>query len=474
MQGEYEKYQRNGSYNIERFYLALESISKAHFADGTMQDGNIFMFPTSNGGQIKFKFYKDITEIYQYTRDSGEEIPLLTKRDYLDTNTYKTAQAVALKTMGTSLKVTSDHIGEQFPGRMIEALQALTPGAIISFTNGKSYVCTKRPASNIIELLQTYSGDVRNLTLEALRNPQKVIINTYDDIQLQKFYRDNQKKLTQRIELNVSFTNKAKEFVDLIERNVEINKPHRIAMGNVTLIAKKNKDNSVIWFDGKGERVEKKSIILLNGILNSGINERNYIRKNPTNMDIANDVNFEKNMENLSRGRKFELMYRKMMEYVKENKTNLAIETFQYEKNGDDFTPARIVFAERDGLVKAVKITYKDNDFSKEEDKLTELSESDFIKMCEQLYCGNHKVLATRTEEMILSKIKKPKEELTYEERKQMNEYVEEILKDNVKIIGTEIKAPDKSNIIALVQEYIKGNNPKEISVNKAIEDLER
>ncbi len=472
MQGEYEKYQRNGSYNIEQFYLALEKISKEHFSNGTMKDGDTFKFALSNGTLLAFTFNKDFTEISQIGINQNV-LPLLRRSNLITSDKYKIQQSTVLSTIGVSLHATNDHIGEKFPEKLEKALKALTPGAIISFTDGRSYVCTGRPASNIIDLKQAYSGKIENLSLEALSS-QKISLNTYDDIQLQRFYRDNQKKMTQRMEFNVSFTNKAKEFVELIERNVKYNEPHRIQMGNVTLMAKKNKDGSVIWFDGKGDRVSRDNVILLNGILNCGINERNYIRKNPTNMDIANDVNFEKMIENLSMGRKFEQIYNAMIAYVEKNQTNLAIESYQYEKNGEDLTPARIVFAERDGLVKAVKITYKDNDFAKEEDKITELSEKDFVRMCEQIYTANHNVLATRTEEYILNKLNRAKDSLSTEEREQLDGYINDMLKNRVKTIQTDIPDSQKVDVVSMVQGYMHENNLNELSANKIIEDFER
>ena len=434
MDGYYRQEHLKMSNDMVGFYIGLKHISKKYLESGEMKSGDIFRFHLTNGAGLEYRFYKNATEILAGDINFQNQDYILSKEDSWKKE-YGKLQGYTI-----ALKNTDHLIGERFPESLRNVFLSMQPGQIISFTDGRTYVCTKNENFRA-SLKEAFDGNIDNIKLNKLKDRETNEINYMNYAELQQFYNLNNKYLTERVEYCYSTIDDALLSLKIFEANIKPRETLVLKLGDVELHAKGTSDGKVSWYDKEGDLQKRSDVAVLFGLLNNSIHKREYIRESYNDLiKLSDDAQFEKNMESLSSCGNYYDMYEKMLQYVTENKNSLSVETKLYDKN-NYYKATKIVFAEKDGIAQAFKCIYKDNNFKNEMESVKPLDAKEFAEICKTMYDNNHNIIKTRTEEKLIK------------DYNLVKEYMSETQKDIIS--KTAEKAADKESV-ALTPEEIK------------------
>lgn len=489
MKAYYDKARRTCSYNIEHMFLAFDKIAQEAFKTGDMKEGDSFTVSITDGSHYKFKFLKDMPEIYGINSlNFLDKTPILAYNDKDTAEQYREKLSLVLKTIGTTLHISNQCFGERFPEKLRSGLMQLKPGMVISFNNGPKYVCINKKDDIKITLQCVYKGSLKDISYNDIkRNANAVELDLSSPKEMQKFFENNTKDLTQRMEMSVSFLSDAEDIINNIEQQVlQHNNPFKIFLGITEVTAKPSKTgDECIWFDSDMNRITKDDVVLLRALMDCSPYERNYIHKElQTDITKTSDSVFEQSLENLTIQHKYKEMYNKAIDYVKNNHHDLMIEMLHFNKEGNDFIPTGVYFAVEDDVAKAFKVTYKDNNFNKDEEKIEELSQNEFEKICEQIYHDKFEMIHTRTEELSLAAILKAAEEqnMNIEQdtvlensdfKTAVREAAVKAIRSNPQLIKANPANVNTKDLASLIHDFMKKEKTSPIAAKKIIDDLD-
>lgn len=482
----YNQAKRAGSYDIERMFLTYDKIAQKALADKTMKNGSSFTVPVTDGTHYRFKFKKEMTEIYVIDAlNYLKRTPVLEMRSKETMDQYRSRLTTALKTIGVTMKAQHNCFGERFPEKLQAQMMEVTPGMVVSFTNGPKYVCTNKQGSNL-SFRHVYSGSLRDLTIAEYKSQvNTVVVDIASNRDMQKFFLSNCKDLTQRMEMSVSFLSDAKKSVDNIEQRVlETKTPINICMGIANLIVKPSRNEEKCnWFDINLNKIEKEDVITLRALMDCSPYERNYVyKKLPDDADYVRDAALEQQLENLTVQKKYDEIYSEIMEYVAKSGKDLVVEMLHFNKQNDNFIPTCVYFAAENGKAKALKATFVNNNFANDEEKISELTMAEFQVICDQIYHDKFLTIHTRTEELalmaVLENSKNNEKQMDKEEIKsnkgfkaQVDKITENRMGENPSIIN--IKTSDVNGLSGLVHEFLKNQNERDIVAKDIIDDFD-
>lgn len=376
MKGTYIQACDSFSYDITRLYLRLEQVFDKYYKKGLAQEGEEFYIPMPLFVTLRLKFYEGATEIYadNVTATNISEGPILSKEDSAKKE-YST-----LKHWGQLLHYQNMAIGEPCPRELEQALSNMKPGMIVSFTEGRSYICKKNDKFQLV-LNRIFDGDIKNIDITKFCEQKEINLSKANPAEFQNFYQRNRKLLSHTTEFSYTFLDKVYIQIKNIEEKVSRFRSLKVQLGPVALIARKSVRGKVRWYSATGKQVSKEQVAYLLGVLNTQPVITTYERQQPTELKTAEDTEFRLSIEKLLDAELYEKAYSELLKYSSRNNTDLTIKTTGILKNEESYSAGSLVF--KDG--KAFLVSYADASFD-EVKEISSLSEKEFSTICSQKY----------------------------------------------------------------------------------------
>jgi hypothetical protein len=270
-------------------------------------------------------------------------------------------------------------------------LDRISPGTLISFAEGKTYVC-KEKKDGIVSLDEVFDGDLKNIDIKRFVLRESIEVDTHDPSSMQRFYQQNRKALTGTLETDYAVLDNCKLMVKEIESDVSILHSKKVEIGPVSLVVKREK-KGISWHAATGEVISPNQVAYLIGYLNKLPAVTKYIRKEPSFQKTAEDEDFRLSVEEMLESGAFTSAFLAMKVYSEENKRDLEIRTDTFFKGDNDTYEAKTILF-RDG--NAYKISYTES-----EPVLELLSVEEFAHYCKQKYTDTYKrIFACKEQEI--------------------------------------------------------------------------
>ena len=451
MKGTYIQAVNAYSHDITGLYLKLEKIFERYFKQGQAQIGDEFSFEIGLGATIHLKFYENATEIIGLNHINEQEVKeiLLSKEDSAKKE-YST-----LKGFGQSLRLAGLAIGPHYTEHFYQVLDNLKPGQMISFEEGRTYVCKNKNGAKI-ELLEVFSGNIEDIQLKNFICENKpIILNLHNDSIIQLFYQINRKGNTHSSENDIIVLDKFRVKTKEIESDVSVMHSKTVDLGPVSFVIKqKILDKCPKWYI-KGAQISRDTASFIMAYLSTNPTITKYIRKESSEEKTALDAEHQLTIEKLLNNKEFETAYQEMCDYTKKNQKDLTIYTKTFIKKENKYIATALIF--KDG--KAYLAEFPNGYYKASPDNLQSLSLPQFKFWCEQKYNDTHQIVFSKTLEEIQQKYSAVNENILKNQIHVSEKITEKKLKEIPDIIFEEQNFQFGENEFSdLVQNYV--DNP--------------
>lgn len=459
MQNAYLNARAQKSTDLMGLYIKLEQISKKYMEKGEMYPGDETFFPTIDGMRYNFTFHKNSTSVEMENAALGTGREVLLSKEASYRREYK-----ELQTISSYMKLNQVHIGEMYPEELRKVLRDLSSGDLISFVDGRSYVCIDNK-DLIVSLAEAMHNKPENFRLTSLQHLKKVVIDTTQNRDIQAFYDDNSKYTSERLEYSYTNSKAASKLVKRIEDTIGRNQSREFVAGNITLYAQDSrKHDRVVWYDAKGNNVDRKTVCLIFGLLQNHLRERKYEYKNPSDKLVEAQL-IERNIEVYSVTQSYAKMFDELMNAAKNEEGSLSIK-FKYFGNQPgtfNYVPEMITFINDNGVPRCCISTFVDNDFTNDVASTREITAKEFIAKCQEVYSESCRIIRTRTEEQILSQYQNLKNTISKTQQSIVSDIQDRALNKEGDLLKKEYVPTDK-DVEAFLLRYLSKDHKTELS----------
>ena len=445
------------SSDIVGLIKTMEELFLGHLCLGEAKEGDSFSFELGTGFTLRVEFYKGNCAVYaSYYFSENTRERLILSREMSAAKNYD-----ALIGFQKNLEIPNLAIGKYPKKEFVNLLLSLKPGQIISFEEGKSYVC-KKIDKGIPVLAKVFDGDIKNINIKKFMEGNEFRLEVGDPLFIQKFYHDNCKVLTQNAEADISLIDDALLFVKRIEGEVHTFKSKQVKIGPVSLIAKKQ-HGEVQWFDNKGSSVTRDQVAYLVGVLNTNPSVTAFDRKVPNYQKTAEDEEFCAKIEGLLDSTDYKAAFQEMLRYSNENKEDLSIQTDSFLRDDSgNYVCGTVLF--QNGTVN--QVIYKDNNFE-EVNKILPLSEADFVALCQYKYTELHTFIFAYTMQEIEEMYAKREAVFLQNQRNIAHRLADEKMKKTKGLIATKDKIAIRQEEYEEVIENITNDNSIDLLLDR-------
>ena len=296
------------------------------------------------------------------------------------------------------------------PKEFVNHIQEVEVGQVINCNNSLSLVCTESTKSQK-KFKRLFEGSLENITLDSFKTSEEFVLNTEDikDIWYLHNLAYDYKISAAPIRL---YKDNGLFLCTDIESSIPVNSSRKVHIGPLTLIVIKEsvtdeetKQPKItnIWYDAFGNKINRElaGIILgwaKNSIMQFDIKE--WVNEEPI-------TGFEWKTDMVS---DYQSFYHTIRDHIIEkNFSKVLDEAFQFSRisgntktltfhaliddNTHNFISTTYAFKSTEDAHKIFKLTYENNSFTNWVEKAEEVSEEEFLTVCEQFYNTNIKFL---------------------------------------------------------------------------------
>ena len=383
--------------NIEVLYDKLNEAFQRYFEYGTVKSGESFMIEIGGLCPYKQVFYEECSEIYNVNEKTKEEYSVISKDDLSNGREKLKSQEQLLYTSGVT-------IGRRYPEGFVECLKNLKPRQMVTFDEGKGYICMRNDGLTVV-LLEVFSGKLTDFTIDNFKDNLNNFVYIFldDKRSVQKFYIDNKKKLTSSVEMRVIDIDNARNITGNMYDKLSKFYKTEVKIGPVKLKAKKDifEKGGILWYNN-GKRVSGDVVNWLIGYLESEPIKISYIRNKSNSLTELYDEMFAQDMEECIKSGNISLMLKIMKGYIEEHNGDLKvrIDTYEKEKYYDgayDYIAVSYLLIMDKGSFKVCKRSYANNNFKNKADATKQITEQELEDFFEKKYAKEHTLVIARS-----------------------------------------------------------------------------
>ena len=448
-------------YDIYHLYIELEKTSKKYFSSGKMKDGDTFKVPMKDGSELIFSFYKRSTAITRKNNDGSTDI-LLRKED------NASLEKKHLITLSNTYKNTGYGIGERYPDEFKRLVTEAKTGDIITFSGSKAmYLCTG--TTNLYKHFEKmhergFDGDISKY-----RSYETFVVDPEYDKTIQDFYDVNRDKDTSRVKARVFTDHMAQEWVNRISATTQKGDSTAVNFAGIHLLAQKQPDNSLIWYDAKKNRIDEEKVKLLYAWFKTCPVEKKVTLPNATIDSRYDYLLFTKELEEIYKTAEFSKAFARIKEECVRSGNGFVYREQSYVQDSEtEFTSRGFAFVAKDGKMTVSELIFD------ESGKVTGVipsSEEMFIAFCREKYDCRYHLLYTRTEEELRDRFPGSNDRPLFFTKMAEKTTKEKIIQD---MSTTPLLSKSEfSEMDRLTKELIVGFSPDEdLSVDDVLDDI--
>ncbi len=358
--------ERIDQHNVDHLFHELERIANKYLSQNDMMEGDSYTVPFKDGSSITFSFYKDNTALHQINNDGTTSNMILHK----DGAEHEKAMLAFISNI---YKNIGFGIGEPYSKEFVNKIQETNVGDTITFSYSKKmYVCTHSNDDGSIKDFQKIPIGQFSGSLNDFKSTEHLTINLTDWRSIQSLYDANKDNRTDRCECRAFAGHEAQEWINKIIANTETGKSRTVDFAGIRLIAQKQEDKSLRWYDSSMKSVEESLVKVCLSYFKTApvtrICESNIIE--PSNREHEEAI-FLTNLENAYGNADFENAINIIKNECRSINTGFVYkEETIVEETDYKFIPKSFVFFYKDGEVQVKEIKYEDNNYNKPISKL--------------------------------------------------------------------------------------------------------
>lgn len=367
-------------FDIVNLYIKLEQTAKEYLESGEMKEGDSFKIPLENGAMLTQSFYKGYSTL-TLKRPNNKIREVISKDDlYKKEYTFLIGYSEALEDSELG-------IGARFTEKIKNALSEIKVGQVITFENGRSYVCRCTNGKDI-GLTQ-----VSNLTkipdMSEFEETKEDMVHIQSDLSLQHFYAQVRDDYNDDVRGRFSMSYKTQEIYNQIYAGIG-NKLKLVQLGpNVFRVKKALLSRELRWYDNNGKLIPNEKIKSIIGWLNTAPVIMDFKRDEQTYKQEFDDNLLKGEVNQLLSNKEYENAGKMIMAYCEKEKETLSINISSYIDKNDDYQAVSFVFSYNNGKCNISKLTYDDNNYLSDPSYIEESSLEEFIEFCHLKYDEN-------------------------------------------------------------------------------------
>lgn len=446
-------------YDAVNLYLKLEKASKKYLENGEMQEGDTFKVPFETGIMLDISFYKEYSTVKANYPDGKSKV-LIDKRD-----SYK-KEYLALETLSDALKSANLGIGPKYSMEFFEIMTKSRPGDVYVFDNNKTFLCTS--VVNKYHSFMSVTKNCKTPHIDEFKKQEEFSIDVTNPSSIQDFFRTIKDPYTYDVKMSISSITEARGILNKLIANRDITK--ELVIGPNKFVAQREKDGKgLVYYDNKGDKISEEKILLLLGWLEANPNKVEIKHLDPiTPMKEFTDIMFKRTLDQHLADHEFEAAIDFISGFCMNNQEILQIDMNSYVKSDTEYEATRFVFKFSDGELLIKKLTYEDNDFSKNPISIKNTTAEEVVAYCKQKYSERFNYVKNET----LDQIHRDFPEWNSNFFKEMIDKYVELKMKNISVIKANVSYADK-NISALMES--KFENRKQVKAdNENDEENER
>lgn len=374
------KYSSSDKYNFIGLFLDIEKCATEY----KLSNGEEFCVPLENGAFLKHSFTKSGTDVF-YVSPSGQVLTLLDKT--IETSPGKMYEAL------TVFMDKDAGIGEKYSHQFEKDIQNIQEGDIIVSGNKKSYICMES-SFNEVKFIG-YSSDNYKITDEE----DSLIVENRNSKSMQMFFNEIKGSEIGRSNYSVEKSKYVDEKIKQYTKAVKKGATVKIKAGPNTLRVKKSllgKKN--VWLFNNERITETKARAYL-ALINKAGTEFIYNREKNNDITAFNDDNIKSIVNEAFSSNDFELACKIMQHYCEDSCGELQIDMQTYHDEQAVSYLFRCDETLKDTVI--IKLTYEENDFTKDITSSKEVFLKDFVSFCEEKYDETYRFIESKMIEQI-------------------------------------------------------------------------
>lgn len=363
--------------DVVNLYLQLEKASKPLLESGEMKEGNSFRVPLEDGTMMDISFYKDYS-IVDVTNLDGKTERAVSKEDsYKNEYRFLEGSSFMLNNVGLG-------IGPHYPKEFEKSVQNTKVGDILHFDNNKVYVCMSKTEDQTA-FVRVSNGDKTPNVKDIQKYDYETVIKG-SPLSLQNFYRKVRDEYTDDVKFKVSSITSARELLNSLIANRSDSK--ELVVGPNKFFVKPAKEGKGLsYYDNSGNLVSEERMLFLLGWLQASPNTVNVNRfSNFSSENEFKDMECKRNFEHMMSENHFEEAFSFLSGYLSVNEGSVQIDMSSYVQEGLDFEAVSYILENKSGELSIKKLSYVDNDFTKEVSKVEDVSLADVMMYCNDKY----------------------------------------------------------------------------------------
>lgn len=368
---------RNKRDDVVNLYLQLEKASKPLLASGEMQEGDIFKVPLEDGTIMDISFYKEYSTV-DVTNLDGKKINAITKAD-----SYKKEYRF-LEGLSFTLSNVGLGIGPHYSKEFEEFIQNTKVGDILHFDNNKVYVCMSKTEDHAA-FVRVSNGDKTPNVKDIQKYDYETVIKK-SPLSLQYFYRKVRDEYTDDVKFKVSSITSARELLNSLIAN-KLDSKELVIGPNKFFVKPAKEGKGLSYYDNSGNLVSEERMLFLLGWLKASPNTVNINRfSNFSSESEFKDTECKRNFEQMMSENHFEEAFSFLSGSLSVNEDSVQIDMSSYVQEGLDFEAVSYILKSKNGELSIKKLSYVDNDFTKEVSKVQDVSLENVIIYCNDKY----------------------------------------------------------------------------------------
>lgn len=382
-------------YDALNLYLKLEKASKKYLASGDMKEGDSFVVPLEDGAFLRQEFYNKYSTLTLINPNKKEIVAISEEDSYKNEYRYLLGYSQALENSQLG-------IGPRHNTEFAKALREVKAGQVLVFDNGRSYVCQYNK-EDVLRLVRT-SNTTKIPYLSEFKNSEAFSINLTDNIGIQKFYAEIRDPYNDDVRCRITTTYKAQELLNKYTAGLD-KQTKVLQIGPNKIRMKKSwTSKQISYYDEQGNKVPEEQVKILLGWLNAAPVVTEFQRSQSTPKQEFDDNMARADIDMLFAGKQYAIAANVIDTCCQESKQDLAVNFTSYVENKNGFEAVSFVFKYKDGDTRLYKITYKDNDFSKEPESIQPVGYEEFENFCQKKYNDSLVYIKNQIKDEILPK----------------------------------------------------------------------
>ena len=364
-------------YDAVNLYLKLEKASKKYLASGEMQEGDTFRVHLETGIILDISFYKEYSTV-KANYPNGKSKMLIDEQDSYRKE-YRELEATSL-----ALETAKLGIGPRFSRNFFETMAKAKPGDVYVFDNDISLLCDGK-LNNMLSFIQVTKNKIIP-SIDEFGKQKRFSLNIDEELSIQNLYRKVKDNYTYDVKMSISSVTEARGILNKLLANKEITK--ELVIGPNKFVVQPSKEGKgLVYYDNKGNKISEEKILLLLSWLNVNPNKVEIKHLDPkTSVKEFTDIMFKRELDEHLAKQDFKGAVDFISGYCMKNPEVLQIDMSSYTRKDVDFEAVRFAFKYSEGEMQIKKITYEDNDFSKNPSSVRDASVEEVIEYCKQKY----------------------------------------------------------------------------------------